>query len=186
MQQVQRPTVLRTLPALLVILALAFAMPGAVAKMENGNGNDNNQGTVKVHDNETADPDEKNEPKVTCDFWIEGFNMAGKDGHIDIYDKALDKDAPPVLHQDYMGFAETEGDGYHFLEGPFTLPVGHYRVEVSLQQGHPGNEAQFAKTKTFKVEEGDCEEIPFFPSPVIGAIASVGAISAFIALRRRS
>ncbi|MCA1818748.1 MAG: fibronectin type III domain-containing protein, partial [Halobacteriales archaeon] len=54
--------------------------------------------------------------------------------------------------------------GSHFLEGPFTLDAGHYRVEAFSSTGHPGgDEDHFAKAKMFWVEP--CASTPPPPPP---------------------
>lgn len=113
-----------------------------------------NHGTIKVHDEATADPPQSNHPHVDCeDFWIEGFNMADGSGTLVFYSWPPTGDRSVVLTANWTATApDGDGDGFGFLAGPFTLPAGHYHVEAYLTAGHPGNEDHFAKAKTFWVE----------------------------------
>lgn len=118
-----------------------------------------NQGTIKIHDNETADPDRRNEPHVSCDFWVEGFNMESETGQLHFYAWPPTGDKEEVVpggdSRSYDGELEDDEDGYHFLNGPYFLPDGHYRVEAVSDDGHPGGN-DHVKSKTFWVDE--CEE----------------------------
>lgn len=120
----------------------------------------NNHGTIKVHDDEEVDPSTRNQPHVSCEFWIEGFNMSDDEGHLVFYDwpPTGDKEevTPGGASTDWSGEAEPDEDGFHFNVGPYTLPPGHYRVEAFVDQGHPGNEDHSAKSKMFWVDP--CEE----------------------------
>lgn len=129
----------------------------------------NNQGTVKVHDNEDEDPDTRNVPHVDCEFWIEGFNMGDDSGWIVFYGWPPTGDKEIVWSGEEQNWTAdaSEEHSHHFLAGPFTLPSGHYRVEVYTDAGHPGatpdgSNPHFAKTKTFWVE---CEETPVVNPP---------------------
>ena len=148
-------TLLRTLLlSVMALLLAAAALPAASA-------NDNNAGTVKVHDNETENPEMRNVPHVSCDFWVQAFNMNDPSGYLVFYAW------PPTGEKQVVTptgadptFNDTTADekgNYDFNLGPFFLPAGHYRVEVYTDDGHPGGaEGHFAKTKTFWVEP--CEE----------------------------
>jgi hypothetical protein len=141
--------------------ALAFALgllaasallvfPSAAA---NGGGSGSNPGTIKVHDDMTARPETRNEPHVSCDFWVEGFNMAGDSGDLVFTGWAPTGDKSTVaLKAHWNGTPESDGKGAHFLAGPFNLTEGHYRVEAFLDEGHPGNTDHSAKSKMFWVE----------------------------------
>lgn len=138
---------------LALLLAIAAAAPAAAQ-------NDNNAGTVKVHDDESENPEQRNVPHVSCDFWIEGFNMNDASGTLVFYawpptgDKS--EVTPTGAGLDWTGDEENEQGNHHFLAGPFQLPPGHYRVEVYTDDGHPGgDDLKFAKTKTFWVEPCD-------------------------------
>lgn len=133
--------------AFLVAILLALAATPAEAHV-------NNQGTIKVHDSADADPDQRNEPHVDCDFWIEGFNMFDDSGELVIYDWPPTGNKSEVLRDVWIGTEEEDGDGHHFLNGPYTLPSGHYRVEAFSDGGHPGNDTHFAKAKMFWVKCG--------------------------------
>lgn len=119
---------------------------------------DNNMGTIKVHDGPSADPPQRNQPHVDCEFWIEGFNMADSSGRIEIRSWPPTGDKSLVLTTSWTGTPEADGKGHHFLVGPLTLAAGHYRVEAFSATGHPGNPGHFAKAKMFWVE-------PCVPTP---------------------
>lgn len=143
------------LPVTMLALLTAVAFASAPAA-----GTHNNQGTVKVHDNEDENPDQRNVPHVSCDFWIEGFMLGDDSGWIVFYSwpPTGDKSEVTPTGADLTWEADA-GDAsgeFHFLQGPFQLPPGHYRVEVYTDDGHPGSDSgHFAKTKTFWVEPCD-------------------------------
>jgi len=184
------------------LLALAVcALPFAAAATH-----DNNAGTIKIHDNATADPEVRNEPHVSCDFWVEGFNMDDASGTLSF------QAWPPTGHKqvvqptgDSLSWSadSTNAHGnHHFLKGPYQLPAGHYKVTSLDANDHK------QKSKVFWVDPceqtpppgctqdcmpppctQDCgpvtpptTEIPFFPSAgslvlgVLGAAGSVGAV----------
>ena len=129
----------------------------------------NNQGTVKVHDNEDENPDVRNVPHVDCDFWIEGFMLGDDEGWIEFYAWPPTGDMELVETGEDQNWTADTGSvsgEFHFLAGPFTLESGHYRVEIFTTDGHPGSDSgHFAKAKTFWVE---CEEVVVNPPcPVI-------------------
>ena len=146
-------------------IVIAFAVPAVTAH------NKNNQGTLKVHDDEVASPDRRNEPHVSCDFWIEGFNMFDDSGVLEF------KEWPPTGEKqvvtptgddlDWSGAAEEDGKGFHFLNGAYQLPEGHYRVEAFSDGGHPGNFDHNSKSKMFWVDpcEPPCPEEQCPPPP---------------------
>lgn len=147
--------------ACLVIAALCVvALPGATATH-------NNKGTVKVHDELDADPDRRNEPHVSCDFWIEGFKMGDDSGWLEFFDWPPTGDKSAVTPGgDDLNWTAGSGDaedGWGFLKGPYSLPPGHYRVEAYTTDGHPGGTGHFAKAKMFWVDE--CEERNDVPCP---------------------
>jgi len=128
-----------------IVVLLAAATPFASGG--------NNQGTVKVHDDATESPPTRNVPHVSCDFWVEGFKMAGDAGTLVFTSWPPTGDKSEVLNATWSADSGNAGKGFHFLAGPFNLSAdGHYRVEAFLDQGHPGNDDHFAKTKTFWVE----------------------------------
>lgn len=163
-----RPARFLLAPVLAIALVL-FAFPPVAA-------DHNNQGTVKVHDNEDEDPDRRNVPHVDCDFWIEGFNLGDDSGWIVFYGWPPTGDKEIVWsgeEQNWTG-AWSEEHSYHFLAGPFSLPSGHYRVEVYTDAGHPGatpdgSNPHFAKAKTFWVE---CEDMPVVNPPCPPGLAA--------------
>ena len=133
-----------------------------------------NHGTIKVHEDAEVDPEKRNQPHVECEFWVEGFNMAGDAGHITIFAWAPTGDKGEVLSQDWTADGP-DGTGFHFLVGPITLDEGgHYRVEAYLDQGHPGNTAHFAKSKVFWVEPcnggGGGQGVPCPPGVIVTAV----------------
>lgn len=130
--------------ALLAFVALAATAAAAPP---------DNQGTIKVHDDAVVDPATRNDPHVSCDFWIEGFNMEDSSGGLTFYAWPPTGNKSVVLQSPWMGAAEADqSGGFHFLAGPFNLSDGHYRVEAFSNGGHPGDEDHFAKEKTFWVD----------------------------------
>ncbi|HVL87369.1 MAG TPA: hypothetical protein VM681_05085 [Candidatus Thermoplasmatota archaeon] len=126
-----------------IVLAVALAAVPAAAH-ENPN-----HGTIKVHDDEVVSPPQRNDPRVDCDFWIEGFKMTNDEGWLVFYEWPPTGDKSEVLRADWEADAEDTPMGFHFKAGPFSLPSGHYRVEAYVDEGH------FAKAKMFWT---DCEE----------------------------
>ena len=185
------------------LLGLLVASGGATAQ------NDTNRGTVKIHDDLVTDPEERNEPRVSCDFYVQGFNFNDPDGYLlfQSWPPTGDKEEVTPTGDTLLWTGTPDGDGeYDFLKGAYSLPAGHYRLEVYTNDGHPGhNEGHFAKSKMFWVDpcEGEqppcvddpetevdeCEEteIPFFPGFTSLALGSLGALAMVgLALRRRS
>ena len=150
------------LPTVLGLALLLAAVPATAQ------GNDNNAGTVKVHDDEDENPDQRNVPHVSCDFWVEGFNMQDGEGWLEFFAWPPTGDKTMVTPDgDDLNWTgeEMENGNFHFLKGPYFLEAGHYRVEVYTEDGHPGHR-HFAKAKTFWVEpcEGEAPEIPCPPN----------------------
>ncbi|HEV8360615.1 MAG TPA: fibronectin type III domain-containing protein [Candidatus Thermoplasmatota archaeon] len=144
---------------LAVVLGVGVTALVPVSAHEN-----NNHGTIKVHDDAEVSPPQLNDPHVACEFWIQGFNMAGGTGHL-TFEQIPPTANPPVVviaSVDWTGTAEDDGDGFAFLAGPFNFTddpgLGHYRVTAFLDQGHPGNEEHFAKQKVFWVDACGEEE----------------------------
>lgn len=162
----------RTALILLVSAALALSMTST------GTAHGGNHGTIKVHDDMDADPDQRNEPQVDCDFWIEGFNMDGSGGELVFYSWPPDGDKTEVMRADWTGTAEADEDGFHFLEGPFELETGHYRVEAFSDEGHPGDHGHFAKAKMFKVTCEDDLPPDDEPEPSVTDECPPGSLSA--------
>lgn len=167
------PSKARTI-ALLFVLAVAFTLGSSTMASAHGG----NHGTIKVHDDEVTDPGPNNEPHVSCSFWIEGFNMHGSEGDLVFYawpptgDKS---EIVPTGDTEWSGAAN--GDGYHFVAGPFELPPGHYRVEAYSDAGHPGGHGHFSKTKTFWVDPCDepnpCEGLEILLTPNDGGSITI-------------
>jgi hypothetical protein len=103
--------------AAMAFLASVAAMPVATAH-ENAN-----HGTIKVHDEEVAEPRQRNEPHVDCeDFWVEGFNMADGSGSLAIYSWPPTGNKTLVLEEDWSATShDHDKGGFGFLAGPFTL-----------------------------------------------------------------
>lgn len=139
------------------LVTLGFAAAPAAAK-------EKNKGTIKVHDSEDADPDQRNEPHVSCDFYIEGFHMQASSGYLVFYDwpPTGDKDevTPDGDDLEWKGTLEDDEETYHFLNGAYFLPPGHYRVEA-----WGDGEDKKEKSKMFWVDEcegsqdGECPDV---------------------------
>ena len=177
-----------TIAALVAVISLvAMAMPGAAVRP--------NPGTIKVHDNATANPEVSNEPHVSCDFWIEGFGMEGANGDLVFETMPPPNPPPPGTSVTPTGdsltwTADSNGD---FLNGAYQLPVGHYKVTANSIDDKD-------KSKVFWVD--DCvttipptstvpptttTPVPFFPSATALVLGTVGALGgALLILRRRN
>jgi hypothetical protein len=158
-----------------LVLSICFAI--AIVTALPATAQPPNFGTIKVHDEPDTEPPQRNVPHVDCDFWIRGFNMSGTHGSIIIYSWPPTGNRSVVLEDTWNGTLEDDGVGHHFLNGPYMLPDGHYRVEAFSEDGHPGNRGHFAKTKTFWVEcveEGGAPESLPCP-PTLLAIANQDA-----------
>ncbi len=170
MRTYQRRTALRRV-VLWGLLAIFLASQMPTASAHNGNA-----GTIKVHDDDSYDTDNSNNPHVICQFWIEGVNMDGTGGSIVFYDW------PPTGNKDFVGddpwtgVPEVVGNGYHFQNGPYVLPPGHYRVEAYSDEGHPGNHGHFAKSKMFWVDPCDDVRPPPCPSDLEATETQAGGI----------
>ena len=131
-----------------VFLAAAAILVATPAQAHSNN----NHGTIKVHDDAVMDPPTQNNPHVTCDFWIEGFDMTDDAGRLVFEAWEPTGNKTQVMEDRWTGIAEGDDAGYHFLAGPYQLPAGHYRVEAFVDTGHPGNVAHSAKSKMFWVD----------------------------------
>lgn len=130
-----------------------------------------NRGTMKVHDDAVARPDTRNEPHVSCEFWVEGFDLASDSGVLQFEWWSPTGDKRPVLARGASPAWRADGEGtgsHHFLAGPYRLPAGHYRLEAYAEPGHPGGKGHFAKAKMFWVDE--CTE----PSPMRMVVGTAG------------
>lgn len=154
--------------ALAALTALAFTLAALPTALATSGGDtphhvsDGNHGTVKIHDEASAQPPSKNQPHVDCDFWVEGFNMKGSAGTLRFYAWPPTGDKELVLTASWTGTHEGDGKGYHFNVGPLMLPSGHYRLETFADVDHPGYDDHFAKAKMFWVE---CQGPEPSPSP---------------------
>ena len=167
-------TSLRILLSALAALLLAAAVPNALA-------NDNNAGTVKVHDDETENPETRNVPHVSCGFWVQAFGLNDDAGWLVFFVWPPTGEVEPVTPTGAeVTWSDDDADehgNFGFNLGPFFLPPGHYRVEVYTEDGHPGGEGgHFAKTKTFWVEECDVviEHLPCPPGLTAVALDDAG------------
>lgn len=148
--------------ALLIAGMLLLTAPAAAHE-------NNNHGTIKVHDEEEVDPPEQNHPHVDCEFFVEGFNMSDDSGTLVFYSWPPTGDMSEVMNATWEGEPK-DGDGFHFLSGPFTLSSGHYRVEAFVDSGHPGGQEHAAKSKMFWVT---CEQDGAEPCPsTVDAVAN--------------
>jgi hypothetical protein len=200
----RRTRITACLVALCFLVALPMTVGVASAKTTP------NSGTIKIHDDATADPEVRNEPHVSCDFWVEGFNMEDDSGDLVFksWPPTGDKSVVTPTGDDLDWTADTGNahGNYHFLNGPYQLPDGHYKVNAVNEGGDK------TKSKVFWVDpcetppctqdctpppcevdctpppcEVDCTEIPFFPSTgsmVLGILGAVGSVGAVV-LRRR-
>lgn len=165
----------RKLPVIVAVLVaiVAFSLAATPVAAHDSR----NHGTIKVHDEETADPPRRNEPHVDCvDFWVEGFGMSDDAGTLVFYSWPPTGDKEVVLEVAWTG-VEAEKKRFDFLVGPLSLDAGHFRVEAFLESGHPGNEDHFSKAKMFWVEP--CEAPPVelgCPPGLIGATTEEGTI----------
>lgn len=151
---------------LLVATSLALGAPAAAQA-------ESNTGTIKIHDHEEERPEMRNVPHVSCDFYVEGFNMNAESGWLTFYGWPPTGDMSEVTPTgddlNWTSDGVNEQGNHHFLKGPYFLPAGHYRVEAFADDGHPGDQGQFAKTKTFWVDP--CEEEPTNPPCPEGLVA---------------
>lgn len=151
----------RLLISLVVLGLVAFAAPAAAHESSN-------HGTIKVHDDAVVTPPTRNDPHVSCEFYIEGFNMADVSGRLEFYSIPPTSNPPVlVMTANWTGTPEPDGTGTHFLAGPFNLTAGHYLVEAFLDDGRPGNTDHKSKSKVFWVNP--CQpgaEVPPCPPDV--------------------
>lgn len=148
---------------LATVFVIGFAATGAAAQGES----DTNRGTIKIHDGPVADPEVRNEPHVSCDFYVQGFNMNDGSGFIKFiaWPPTGDKDVVTPTGDTLTWNGTPDGDGeYDFLKGAYYLPAGHYRVEVYTYDGHPGHDSgHFAKAKMFWVDPCEDDTPPTVP-----------------------
>ncbi|WP_116244809.1 hypothetical protein [Nocardiopsis sp. FIRDI 009] len=131
----------------------------AVASADPGNGGGNgapgDNGTVKIHDPERPEEDNRNVPKV-CGFYIRAFHFdAGQEVAWEIVTQGGAPDSRETVLEDTLVLDE-EGEGSTDL---LDLPDGHYRLNWTFE-GENGD----AKHKVFKVTCDDEEPSPS-PSP---------------------
>jgi hypothetical protein len=152
----------RWYPGLLATVALVVALGwagGAAAA-------NTDKGTVKVHEAASENPEQQNDPHVSCDFFIEGFHIDDTSGTIVVKSWPPTGDGTTVLTDTWTGTAEATGTGDHFNNGPYNLSAGHYKVFVFGDAGHPGNTDHALKTKVFWVDQcgapctEDCQPPP--------------------------
>lgn len=169
---------LRFRSPLVVLVALLVA--GAFLPTSGANSH-GNVGTIKVHDDAATNPDQRNVPHVSCDFYIEGFGMKDDSGWLQFWSW------PPTGNKTAItpGGASTlwTSDGvdangdHHFMAGPFNLPSGHYRVEAFGDDPHAGTPGHFAKAKTFWVEPCGATVVnPPCPTGLVGFSLGTGDV----------
>lgn len=161
---------MRNLLSVGILLGLVVAAVAAIPATSQGNG-----GTIKVHDGRGADPAQRNEPHVSGDAYVEGFNMAADRGDLLVYSWPPTGDRTLVLATNWTG--DGADPAVHFLAGPFGLPCGHYRVFAYNGAGpsdptepQPGG----AKKKTFWV---DCVPPEGSPPPEMACPADLAAVA---------
>jgi len=136
---------LRRLFAISLMLLLLAVVAATTTVTSQGN-----SGTIKVHGGSSASPPTRNEPHVTGDVFVEGFNMADDSGRIFIFSWPPTGDGSLVLQGNWS--ADGADPANHFLAGPFDLPCGHYRVGVSNGPATPDDFPGGMKKKTFWVD----------------------------------
>lgn len=161
-----------------------------------------NEGTIKVHEDEEVDPPVQNQPHVSCDFWIEGFNMA-RDAGVLTFQAWPPTGKMEIIVPTGDDLTWTADEDDHFISGPYQLAAGHYKVTSKSVD-------EKDKSKVFWVDP--CEtttpptsttppatnqppvnttgpvatEIPVFPSATALALGTMGALGgAFLVMRRK-
>ncbi|HUR62526.1 MAG TPA: hypothetical protein VM286_09215 [Candidatus Thermoplasmatota archaeon] len=184
----------------LALVALGTpAMAAPVCDGDDDAADCNNNGTVKVH-TEGDIGEMENDPHVDCPFYVEGFNMDAEHGTIVIKSWPPTGDKTVVLEDTYTADDQTE-DSHHFLNGPYSLPSGHYKLFVSDEQHEKmkvfwveceestptGTETTPPGTETTPpgTETGPSTEIPVFPSVGALMIGTVGALGGSLLMLRR-
>jgi hypothetical protein len=134
--------------ALLVLVGLALVAslaPAALAK------DTPNPGTIKVHNGATATPEIRNEPHVSCGFFVEGFGITESSGTLEFW--RIPPTANPrvlALTQGWTADSGSNATGFHFNVGPITLSAGHYKVEAFVSSNT--HDELKTKSKVFWVE----------------------------------
>ncbi len=84
------------------------------------------------------------EPHVSCQFYVQGANIAGAQGMVTLRPWSADgaPAAPAVLTGTYAGTPAAAGK-YQFVAGPYLLAAGHYEVAVSASSGLDTRHASF-------------------------------------------
>ena len=125
-----RQVLLVAIPALLggtAGLILISALAGNAA-----NPGIDNSGDIKVHVlGAIGDP--ANDPHVGCPFYIEGFNMDASNGTLEIESWPPTGNGAVVLSTTWAK-DDSNVAGHHFINGPYTLADGHYKVYASDQK----------------------------------------------------
>jgi hypothetical protein len=188
------------------LAVLAFATPVMAKKVCADDSTDddcNNSGDVKVH---TANDigSTTNDPHVDCPFYVEGFNMDATSGDLTIKSWPPTGDKTVVIDSSWTADAGTPAN--HFLNGPYSLSSGHYKlfVEDSLNDKHKVfwvdcEDTTTTSTSTTTTSPGcqqDCTttettsgtpttQIPFFPSTTSLLIGAGGAVMGTLLMIRR-
>lgn len=196
--------------AFVVAGLLALGTPAMAKKVCDDTSTDddcNNSGDVKVHTaNDIGSPN--NDPHVACPFYVEGFNMNATSGTLVIKSWPPTGDKSVVVDTTWTADAGTPA--HHFLNGPYSLDSGHYKLFVSdsLNDKHKVFWVDCESTTTTGTTTGttsqppcDCTtettppgttsgtpttQIPFFPSTTSMLVGVGGAaLGVLMVVRRR-
>jgi hypothetical protein len=151
----RRTTILCVTLGIAVALG-AVVVPAALAHSSDSNKADDSvpaAGTIKVHNPGQAGSN-ANDPHVGCSFFIEGFGMTASSGTITFFGWPPTGSKTVVTAsgaaETWSGATSTTGHGgFDFDVGAFSLPSGHYKVQVT--------DGDHVKTKVFWV---DCSVTP--------------------------
>ncbi len=131
----------------LKLLAVGIAVPIALVAAAPMAGAGNN-GTLKIHEDETPAAFVNNDPKV-CLFDVEGFFFdADQEGILTI--EVQGGDAPTGIAPADKNFGPADEDGY-MISSLYELEAGHYKATFTDEDGNK------FKSKVFKVS---CEGGP--------------------------
>ncbi len=123
------------LGATLVVLSTTSAFAGNA-----------NNGTLKIHEWGTPSGTPNNDPKVACDFNVEGFGLdAGQTGYL--FFSVQGGDAPQGTDAGPYLFGPADAAGY-YASAYFSLNSGHYMATL---YGKADLTDVKAKSKVFKV-----------------------------------
>lgn len=124
-----------------------------------------NSGDIKISDSPLpAQGNQGNEPHVQCQFYVLGFNFAASSGIITVRSWPPTGDGTVVLERPYAMTSPSSSGDYQFVNGPYTLPAGHYKVYVTDNKG-----GSIAKQKVFWIDGCAATSTP---TPVPSATAT--------------